>query len=148
MYRLCCLFIRNDAPRNYRDTRTLEHYPTPPPTISAALKKHKHTQREASRTRSIKSPVDVQTRRTSTKRGDARSRHPLIIVIGEELVAPDPTACEHLHVHHPAAWSGPALADRNRTAGEAVAPSSSSACSRWTPWVLTAIPVQASRCRT
>ena len=38
-------------------------------------------------------------------------KDPLIIVRGEELVAPDPTACDH----HPAAWSGPAPADRNRT---------------------------------
>jgi hypothetical protein len=58
---------------DYRDTSqghsntTQLHYP---PSDSAALKKHKHTHttRGAPRTRSIKSPVDVQTRKTSTKR--------------------------------------------------------------------------------
>merc|ERR1719183_2938885 len=82
--------------------------------------------------------IDQKSRRCANEENVHQTEmlgDPLIIVRGKELVAPDPTACDH----HPAAWSGPAPADRNRTAGAAVAPRSSSACSRWTPWVLTAI---------
>jgi hypothetical protein len=91
--------------------------------------------------------IDQKSRRCANEENVHQTEmleDPLIIVRGKELVAPDPTACDH----HPAAWSEDAPADRNRTAGAAVAPSSSSACSRWTPWVLTAIPAQASRCTT
>ena len=68
-------------------------------------------------------------------------KDPLIVVRGGELVARELVAREH----QPAARGRAASADRNRTAGAAVAPSSSSACSGWTLWMLTAIPAQASR---
>jgi len=137
------LFIRTDPEttesQGHSITTQLQH----PPSLPRSRSTNTHNERRRARDRS-----KVPSR---CKRGEARNVHqkemledPLIIVRGEELVAPDPTACEH----HPAAWSGPAPADRNRTAGAAVAPSSSSACSIWTPWMLTAIPAQASRCRT
>ena len=71
-------------------------------------------------------------------------KDPLIVVRSEELVARELVAREH----QPAARGRAASADRNRTAGEAAASSSSSACSGWTQWMLTAIPVQASRSRS
>ena len=68
-------------------------------------------------------------------------KDPLIVVTGGELVARELVAREH----QPAAWTTAAPACLDRTAGAAVAPSSTSACSGWTLWMLTAIPAQASR---
>ena len=55
-------------------------------------------------------------------------KDPLIVVRGGELVARELVAREH----QPAARGRAASADRNRTAGEAAASSSSSACLGWT----------------
>ena len=102
--------------QNYRDTRTLEHYPTPPPTILPRSRSTNNTTRGAAHA------IDQKSRRGANEENVHQKEmleDPLIIVRGEELVASDPKACEH----HPAAWSGPAPADRNRTAGAAVAPS-------------------------
>jgi len=102
--------------QRHKDTRTLPNSPTP--TISATLKKHKHTQREAPRTRSIKSPVKAQTRRKSRSPPNGDAQRPLDHCSEvKELVAPDPDSARA----PPRAWSEDAPADRNRTAGAAVA---------------------------
>ena len=142
MYRLYyCLFIKN-VPEitETQDTRTHTQLQHPPPSLPRSRSTKKKTRLGAAHA------IDQKSRRGANEEKFHQTKmfkDPLIIVRGKELVAPDPTACDH----HPAAWSGPAPADRNRTAGAAVAPSSSSACSIWTPWMLTAIPAQASRCR-
>jgi len=139
---LCCLFIRNDPEttetQGHSNTIQLQH----PPSLPRSRSTNTHNERRRAHA------IDQKFRRGANEENVHQKEmleDPLIIVRGEELVAPDPTACEH----YLAAWSGPAPADRNRTAGAAVAPSSSSACSIWTPWMLTgpSLP-QASRCRT
>ena len=123
MYRVCCLFIRNDSEttetQGHSNTTQLHH----PPSLPRSRSTNTHNERRRAR-----EPIDQKSRRCANEENVHQTEmleDPLIVVRGKELVAPDPTACDH----HPAAWSGPAPADRNRTAGEAVAPSSSSACS-------------------
>ena len=145
MYRLCCFLIINDPEKlqRHKDTRALPNSNTH--HLCRAQEAQTHT------TRAVAHAIDQKSRRGANKEKVHQTellKAPLIIVRGEELVAPDSTPRHAPREHHPAAWSEDAPADRNRTAGAAVAPSSSFACSRWTPWVLTAIPAQASRCRT
>ena len=87
-----------------------------------------NTQREASRTQKC------QKSRRGVKGENFNQmellKDPLIVVRGGELVARELVAREH----QPAARGRAASADRNRTAGAAVAPSSSSACSQWIVW--------------
>ena len=114
--------------QRHKDTRTLPNSTTH--HLCRAQEAQTHTTSGAAHA------IDQKSRRCANEENVHQTEmleDPLIIVRGKELVAPDPTACDH----HPAAWSGPAPADRNRTAGAAVAPSSSSAYSRWTPWLLT-----------
>ena len=107
--------------QRHKDTRTLPNSTTH--HLCRAQEAQTHTTRGAAHA------IDQKSRRCANEENVHKTemlKGPLIIVRGEELVAPDPTACDH----HPAAWSEDAPANRNRTAGAAVAPSSSSACSR------------------
>ena len=150
MYRLYyCLFIKN-VPEitETQDTRTLPNSNTHLHLCRAqeAQKKTKKTRLGAARTRSIKSPVEVQTRRNSTKRSQDVQRP--LESLSEVKNSSRPirqrastTQGVRGAGQHQPTKIGP------RAHHNCVAHSSSSACSRWTPWMLTAIPAQASRCR-
>ena len=117
------LFVHKKWHRNHTDTRTLEHYRTLSLTISVTPRETLYTQREAARTQKCqKSRRGVNGENIDHMK---LLKDPLIVVTGGELVARELVAREH----QLAARGRAASADRNRTAGAAVAPSSSSACS-------------------
>jgi hypothetical protein len=92
--------------QRHKDTRTLPNSTTH--HLCRAQEAQTHTTSGAAHA------IDQKSRRSANEENVHQTEmleDPLIIVRGKELVAPDPTACDH----HPAAWSGPAPADRNRT---------------------------------
>ena len=134
--------VKPEALTTETQGHSFEHYRTLSLTISVTPRERLYTQREAARTRKS------QRSRRSVNEEKVHQmellKDPLIVVRGGDLVARELVAREH----QPAARGRVASADRNRTAGAAAASSSISACSGWTPWMLTAIPAQASRSRS
>jgi hypothetical protein len=85
--------------QRHKDTRTLPNSNTH--HLCRAQEAQTHTTRGAAHA------IDQKSRRCANEENVHQTEmleDPLIIVRGEELVEPDPTAREH----HPAAWSGPA----------------------------------------